>query len=141
MRLKSFVLAAAAVACVSSAAVAASQYTITALDSSGASDVYVKGINNAGQAVGWTVDDNGSHAALWDSTGVHYLDGVNSAFTNSKAYRINNNGEIVGLSQFDSNYNHATYWSPTRTPTDIGTLAGTGGSFAQDINDNGIVVG
>lgn len=134
-------LGSAVLCAAASTTLAVPNYTITPLPSPGAQDIYVHSINNAGQIVGYTVDDNGSHAALWDSNGIHYLDGVNSAYTNSKAYKINNNGEIVGLSQFDSNYNHATYWSPSRTPTDIGTLSGLGGSFANDINDHGVVVG
>lgn len=123
-------------------ALAAPSYTIAPLPSPGAQDVYVKGMNNAGQIVGYTVDDNGSHAALWDAAGIHYLDGVSSAFSNSQANAINNNGEIVGLSQFDSQYNHATYWSAgAHAVTDIGTIANKGGSFANDINDHGVVVG
>lgn len=124
------------------AALAVPNYVISALPSPDTTDVYVKGINNAGQIVGYTYDLDGvSHAALWDNTGIHYLNPLDSSHNSSAAYRINNNGEIVGKSQYDDNYNHATYWSPAGVPTDIGTPGGAGGSFANDINDNGVVVG
>ncbi len=132
----------ASVASVSSAAV---QYNITALDSpAGTTDVYVTGVNNAGQMVGYTVDGGGvSHAALWAPNGTHtpLQELTNAAGQSSEAYRINNNGQIVGKSKFDANFVHATIWN-AGVIQDIGVLPGAaGGSFAQDINDQGVVAG
>lgn len=138
--------AAAALTFASVAARAASQYEIKPLDSlADTSDVYVRGVNNAGQIVGYNVDVNGtSHGVLWDATGVHELPkiGVNAG---SEAYRINNNGQIVGKAMADTNQNHATVWTVGAggaiAAQDIGTLPGGAFSFANDINDNGVVAG
>jgi len=130
---------------IGSVASAAVQYNITPLASpAGTTDVYVTGVNNAGQMVGHTVDANGiSHAALWAPNGAHapLQELTNAAGQSSEAYRINNAGQIVGKSKFDANFVHAVVWN-AGVIQDIGILPGaTGGSFAQDINDQGVVAG
>jgi probable HAF family extracellular repeat protein len=147
MRRSLLYIGAAALGLISSAN-AASQYSIQVLDSiHDTTDVYATGINNAGQAVGHTVDlDGKSHAVLWDADGVHELPYI-STNTSSEAYRINNAGQIVGKAQAADGQNHATLWSPSTgslVPTsaqDIGVLAGGNFSFAMDINENGVVAG
>ncbi|MBC8109114.1 MAG: DUF3466 family protein [Anaerolineae bacterium] len=121
------------------------QYNITPLDSPvGTTDVYVTGVNNAGQMVGHMVDAAGiSHAALWSPSGAHtpLQELTNAAGQASEAYRINNAGQIVGKSKFDANFVHAVVWN-AGVVQDIGVLPGAnGGSFAQDINDQGVVAG
>lgn len=138
-------VAAVSVASIASFASAAVQYNITPLDSpAGTTDVYVTGVNNAGQMVGHTVDANGtSHAALWSPTGAHtpLEELANAPVKSSEAYRINNLGQIVGKSMYDANFVHAVVWNAGAVQ-DIGVLPNAnGGSFAQDINDLGVVAG
>jgi probable HAF family extracellular repeat protein len=59
--------------------------------------------------------------------------------TRSRAYGINNNGQIVGSSYTDSNQDHAFLYSGG-TMTSLGTLGGTY-SYAYGINDRGQIVG
>jgi len=144
MKTLSYMLAAAFAACVSSlsgsVAVAAPQYTIAPLDSGGSPDVYVKGINNHGQIVGYTVDGGGaSHATLWDSTGPHELPYLSDNHS-SEAYRINDAGQIAGKAAVTATgTSDAAYWDSAGV-IDCGSL-GTSGSFAQDISESGQVVG
>ena len=60
----------------------------------------------------------------------------------SRAYSINNSGQIVGQAKDASNRHHATLFDPTGNGlnTDLGTLSG-GDSMALSINNNGQIVG
>ena len=64
-------LAWAATISIGTVASAAVQYDIKALDMpAGTSDVFVTGVNNAGQMVGHIADADGiSHAAMWSPSG------------------------------------------------------------------------
>jgi probable HAF family extracellular repeat protein len=104
-------------------------------------NVFVKGINNAGQMVGYSVDRAGnSHAVLWDSQGAHLLPALSSQRPFAEAYRINESGQIVGKATTDEGRSHAVYWDQAQI-TDIGTLPGGANSFAMDINASGVVAG
>src|SRR5688572_8026240 len=76
---------------------AAPLYSIGPLETmEGQVDVFAKGVNNLGQAVGYTADQQGrTHAVLWDDRGIHPLPNLSDAFPNSQAYRINDSGQIV----------------------------------------------
>src|SRR5262245_58488306 len=138
-KMLSLIFAASVAILMSSVSIAAPQYTITPLDSGASPDVYVKGINNNGQMVGYTVDVNGvSHATLWDNTGPHELPYLSDTHS-SEAYRINDAGQIAGKAAVSASASHAAYWDVDGA-VDVGAF-GTAGSFAQDISESGQVGG
>jgi probable HAF family extracellular repeat protein len=107
------------------------------------------GINDVGQVVGEATDAIGNpHATLWYGTTATDLGTLGGNW--SRAFSINNSGQIVGDS-LDSNSGtgsqHATLWDKTTaidlnrflTPNEIS--AGWVLSSASGINDNGWIVG
>ena len=107
------------------------------------------GINNSGQVVGnvdFTVEfDNGFpvtgndyHAFLWKDGTMTDLGTLGGS--NSKAYDINNKGQVVGEAKTSSETFHAFLWKDS-TMIDLGTLDGYSNSFAFGINNKGQVVG
>ncbi|MDR3436487.1 hypothetical protein, partial [Telmatospirillum sp.] len=74
-----------------------------------------KGINNAGQVVGWSMTSSGTseHAFLWQNGTMTDL-GVLSRGSSSEALAINDEGQIVGDTSFGSatggTVTHATLW-------------------------------
>ena len=82
-------------------------------------------VNNDGQVVGWSDnDDQLSHAFLWEN-------GVMVDLGQGGANDINNSGQIVG----------GSFLWEDGTITDLGTISGTGRSEAYGINDLGQIVG
>jgi probable HAF family extracellular repeat protein len=98
------------------------------------------GINNAGQAIGYS-NRAGSPtqvATRWDGTTPVDLGTLGGA--SSTAYAINDAGQSVGFSNLAGSFvYHATRWDGI-TPIDLGTLGGTY-SVAVGINSAGQVVG
>ncbi|HEY0179834.1 MAG TPA: DUF3466 family protein, partial [Dokdonella sp.] len=105
-RLRTFgppVLAAFLGSSLSTVLAAAPQYHLTPLVIPGMQGIYVNDINDAGEMVGYYIDENfGNHAFLWDATGPHDL-AVPAASgggdMESAATAINNAGQIVGYAQ------------------------------------------
>jgi probable HAF family extracellular repeat protein len=65
-------------------------------------------------------------------------------YEESRAYDINTNGVVAGISYTDSDNQHACFWSETGEILDLGGLwapGSTGDSNAIGINDHGHVVG
>ncbi len=95
-------------------------------------------INDKGQIVGYsgsvTLTNNPTRAVLWNNGRLTNLGG-----TNSKAYAINNRGQIVG-SYTRNGAKRAFKWE-NRTMINLGTLRGYNNSEAYDINNKGQVVG
>jgi hypothetical protein len=60
-------------------------------------------INASGQSVGYTVTASGDEAVLWSSSGVATNLGavLGSAWTNTLAVGLNNNGEIIGYGDYN----------------------------------------
>ena len=110
------------------------------------------GINDQGQVVGESITNSGDyHAFLWDSVqGMQDLgilkgyNGQTNRYTESYAYGINNNGQVVGESTINNGY-HAFLWDSVHGMQDLGTLGSYSyaGSYsvAFGINDQGQVVG
>lgn len=105
----------------------------------------VRDINDKGQMAGAYYPSGKTHAMMLLSDGtITDLGTLGGNFTNSEAYGINENGQIVGASWYFTMSNpavikHAFLYS-NGTMTDLGTLGGTY-SCAMDINNNGQVVG
>jgi len=110
------------------------------------------GINDNGQVVG----SSGScttfslntftnllplHALLWQKGTVTDLGNLGGTMNNNIAFAVNNQGQVVGLSdlQGDTTF-HAFLWQ-NGVMTDLGTLPGDVASVALGINDRGKVVG
>jgi probable HAF family extracellular repeat protein len=108
------------------------------------------GINNNGQVAGeyYSVDANllvtNEHAVVWTSPGVVQEIGHFPGDDFSTASAINNNGQVVGVSQvLDSvGSGHPYIWSSSGGMQSVGALAGGDGTgTATAINDSGQVVG
>jgi probable HAF family extracellular repeat protein len=93
------------------------------------------GINNSCQVVG----TNNNHAYVWDIT-VGMTDLGTLGGTKSRAFAINDNGQIVGDSVTPNSEQHAFIWNEDDGMVDLGTLGGDE-SYANSINNTGQVVG
>jgi probable HAF family extracellular repeat protein len=105
------------------------------------------GINSAGVAVGYANYGGGGmdsfHAFKWDPAlpaGQQKTDLGTLGGTDSKAYDINDSGQIAGVAS-NGTQEHAVLWNGAQK-TDIGVLPGFQvGSEARAINSAGLVVG
>jgi probable HAF family extracellular repeat protein len=116
----------------------------------GGSGSVAYGINDVGQVVGMasTSGDLYTHAFLWNSGTIQDLGTLGDS---SQANGINNNGQVVGMSDgvfSDFTSTHAVLWTINAdgsvTMTDLNDLvAGQGWSLAEatGINDKGQIVG
>ena len=100
-------------------------------------------INNSGQVVGCCLLSNTSSAQaayLYSGGTIQALGTLSDSTSWSRAFGINNSGQIVGLWQSSTGYEHSFLYSDG-TMQDLGTLAGGDWSDARAVNDNGQVVG
>ena len=99
------------------------------------------GINASGQVVGFSQTSGGTHAFLYDGTGMHDLHGLLTlGGSHSIASGINASGQVVGESYLSGDIgSHAILYDGTAL-RDLGTLGGTYTS-ATGINASGQVVG
>jgi probable HAF family extracellular repeat protein len=121
---------------------------VTELDTLGGAYSVAYGINDAGQAVGWsTIVGGAQHATLWNGTIATDL-GTLGGYANSMGSAINGTGQVAGYS-YTSDYRtyRATLWNGS-TATDLNTLldassvdAGWVLTRANGINDSGSIVG
>lgn len=103
------------------------------------SDAY--GLNESGQVVGVTAPGWVDRGFLWDNGVTSRLDDLVEGEGGSRAYRINNLGQVVGESWDDSFRPRAALWQGSAI-TDLGVLPnGSDSSWAYGINDSGIAVG
>ena len=108
-------------------------------------DAVALGINDKGQAVGWSgpctgVFGNSFHALLWENGTATDLGNLGGATGNS-AVDINNQGQVVGLSDLPGDTTHHAFLWQNGVMTDLGTLYGLPVSLASAINSQGQVVG
>jgi probable HAF family extracellular repeat protein len=128
----------------------APHYHLEPIEIPGAQGVYAYDINDAGQIVGYYIDENGlNRAFLYDTTGAHTLavPTVENADVFSQAAAINNAGQIVGSIQvMDGNGTQdapGALWDaadPSTYTAIEGDIAGTALTPAA-ISNNGVVVG
>jgi probable HAF family extracellular repeat protein len=96
------------------------------------------GINNRGQATGYSGTCTSSHAVRWEDDTVIPLDdpGVKGF---SQGIGINDRGEIIGFVSSGTTY-YAAIWRGTAI-TSLKTLPGDVNSFGESINNQGQAVG
>lgn len=122
----------------------APHYHMTAIEIPGAQGIYARDINDAGQIVGYYIDENFiNRAFLYDANGVHDL-GVPTSDTevDSEAAAINNSGQIVGYAMVWDHSSPGLIW-PADDPATYTSLSddATVALMPADISDNGTVVG
>lgn len=118
--------------------------TITDLGKLGGTNSHARGVNEIGQAVGYSdFATDAIHATLWYLSNGTIIDlGTLQGGTNSFAYSINNLGQVVGEGDNESGVTHAILWDlNTGNITDLGLLDGGTGSVAFSINDMEQAVG
>ncbi len=104
-------------------------------------DGFAQGINNRGQAVGYSgTCTTALHAVLWENGAAFPLPDLGHARSNI-AFAINDQGQIVGqVRSSDGTTRVAALWQ-NGAITNLGTLPGDFGAFATGINSRGQVVG
>ncbi len=105
-------------------------------------------INAAGQVVGESETVRGEwvrHAVLWQDGGMQDIGGGNGDWSISRAFAINDRGQVVGDFAQDAGrmavYNRRAFLWERGVRLDLGTLPGHASSTALDINRSGQVVG
>lgn len=100
------------------------------------------GVNSSGTVVGSSLSPiDRYHATSWDFNGNPTdLQPMNSLWTRTQAFAINNEGVVVGEGSYNAGFGHAALFS-NGTVADLGTLPGDVSSVALAINDRGDVVG
>lgn len=99
-----------------------------------------RGVNDAGQVVGYSLKSSGyNHAFLWQDGVMIDLGALGGGATSiSMAFAINNAGQVVGQSTTAAGKWRAFRWSGGMA--DLGALGG-GHSFGYGINESGHAVG
>jgi probable HAF family extracellular repeat protein len=128
----------------------APHYHLDPIEIPGAQGVYAYDINDAGQIVGYYVDENGlNHAFLYDADGAHTLAAptIENADVFAQAAAINNAGQIVGSIQALDENGAVTapgaLWDAA-DPSTYTLIEGDDPATALTpaaINNNGVVVG
>lgn len=125
----------------------AATYSLTDLGTLGGASSYARGINNAGQIVGYADTGNGaSHAFLYDeSNGIQDLHAHPLIGASSRAYGINDFGRVVGSYDGPDGTDHAFLYdslpSPDSELSDLTYSTANSFSGAYGINASGQVVG
>jgi probable HAF family extracellular repeat protein len=104
-------------------------------------DAVAYGINNLGQAVGYSgTCTAGNHAVLWENGTASPLPDLGTQGA-SFAFGINEQGQIVGqVASPDGTTSYAALWQDGAI-TNLGVLPGDFGAFASGINNQGQVDG
>lgn len=109
------------------------------------------GINDSGEAVGWSGTVRGSavlHSISWNSGTLQDLGGGAGDWSISHLYAVNSSGQMVGDYALNagqlgtSTFDHqAALWQSDGTRQSLGLLPGYTSSVALAINSSGVVVG
>jgi probable HAF family extracellular repeat protein len=98
------------------------------------------GINNQGQAVGYSGNcSTSNHAILWDNDTATPLPNLGNPY--AVAYAINSHGQIVGQAINSDGTPLAVLWQDNTVTSLGGLLPGDAASFATSINNQGQAVG
>src|SRR6516162_7499584 len=102
------------------------------------SDGVADGINDQGQAVGYSGDCGAAkHAVVWKNNTAFVLQDTGHARSN-RAFAINNLGQAVGrVRSLDGTAFEAALWQPDGTLTILGHVPGDVAAFATGINNLG----
>lgn len=122
---------------------AATVYSVTVIGDlpGGSFQSRARGISNAGQVIGTSSATGGERAFLWTpNAGMQNL-GVLPGGSNSRAYGMNDFGQVVGRADTATSSSQAFLWDSTRGMIDLGALVGGSWSEAYDVNNAGQVVG
>lgn len=95
-------------------------------------------LNERGHVAGTSIGASGSRAFLWRDGRMVDLGTLGGG--SSQAAAVNNQDQVVGMSETADGVTHAFLWEEG-VMTDIGALAGPGTSRATDINDRGHITG
>ena len=108
----------------------------------GGGEVFVFAVNDVGQVVGYkrAFSESQYHAFIWSAQSGMLDLGVLSGDVSSRAFAVNNSGQVVGQSWSPAGVQRAFFWSPSTGMINIG---GLGGKFTtpQDISETGQIVG
>ena len=106
------------------------------------SDGNANGINDQGQAVGYSGSCTAAkHAVTWKNNTAFVLQDLGGTRSNV-AYAINNRGQIAGkVRKADNTTYVAALWQPDGSLTILGILPGDSAAIASGINNLGQVVG
>ncbi len=130
---------------------AATSYTVTPISASGVLVAQPEAINSAGQVVGIASFSGGASgptcAFVWDpSSGIDQLPALpgttcgDSSAAKTRAFDINDSGQIAGWATDSSGAEHAVSWTATTGPTESGSNC-TGqnvGSHGFAVNASGV---
>jgi uncharacterized membrane protein len=109
---------------------------------------FVAGINDRGEAAGYSHNDDVRHAIVWEpaqGSGYRAIDlGIPDGFNRSALRAINNQGDVAGQAG-GGRFAHAFLWQhgphDQFQPLDLGVLPGATGSSARGVNSRDEVVG
>jgi probable HAF family extracellular repeat protein len=119
--------------------------TITPLGTLGGSTSEPRGINNSGQIVGWAAQGDGSLRAFMFNGGPLQDLGTIGGRSETRAYGINDLGDVVGLATNGSESSKIAFLYTGGVMTDLNTLIDPASGWvlrsAADINDSGMIAG
>ena len=131
-------VAAAFAACIAAPAQAVVLFNVVDLGMQGDTSSSAQGVNATGQVAGYAIKNPGSVAFSWQGGSRTVLGSLGG--TVNRAWGINDNGAVVGISSLAGNAaSHAVLWQ-NGGRTDLGTLGGSH-SAAHGINNAGQIVG
>jgi probable HAF family extracellular repeat protein len=119
----------------------AQTYTLTDLDTVGASGSIGYGISSSGQVTGWIIS-NPALVAPYGTEPFIYSNGAMTVIgTPGVGFAINDAGQVAGAVAIGSNSYHAALYSGGATTDLASTVGGQFLSSAQGINNSGQIVG